>query len=148
MDVKIICAKENYEKYKKMLEKSGFVVSNDSSLVLREEDFIQDTFIGEKDDGYEIIQYSKILYIESFGHTIVLHTKNDSYNIREKLYELEIILVNYNFIRINKSTIVAKNAIKKIKPTFNGRIDLHLINGSIVYVSKRYRRQFKDFIGF
>lgn len=148
MEIKIICRKENYEKYKQLLEKSGFVISNNAKLLFKEEDYSQDTFICEKSNEYEIIHYSKIVYIESFGHNIILNTLQNKYKIREKLYEVEGILIDKNFIRINKSTIVSKSGIKKIKPSLNGRIDLVLKNDKIVYVSKNYSKQFKEFIGF
>lgn len=148
MEIKIICKKENYEKYKQLLEKSGFVISNNAKLLFKEEDYSQDTFIGENSNEYEIIHYSKIIYIESFGHNIILNTLQNEYKIREKLYEVEGILMDKNFIRINKSTIVSKSGIKKIKPSLNGRIDLVLKNDKVVYVSKNYSKQFKEFIGF
>lgn len=148
MKIKLICKKENYEKYKELLEKSGFVISNDAKLIFKEEDYIQESFIGEQSGEYEIIHFSKIVYIESFGHNIYLHTLENEYKIREKLYEVEGILGNKSFIRINKSTIVSKGGIKKIKPSLNGRIDLSLKNDKVVYVSKNYSKQFKEFIGF
>lgn len=148
LEIKIICKRENYEKYKQLLEKSGFVISNNAKLLFKEEDYSQDSFIGENSNEYEIIHFSKVIYIESFGHNIILHTLDKQFNIREKLYEVEGLLADKNFVRINKSTIVSKGGIKKIKPSLNGRIDLLLKTGEVVYVSKNYSRQFKEFIGF
>lgn len=148
MEIKIVCKKENYLKYKKILEESGFVISNNAKLVFKEEDYSQDTFIGESNNHFEIIHYTKILFVESFGHSIVLHTMHNEYSIREKLYEVEGLLEHKQFIRINKSTIISKAGIKKIKPSINGRFDIILKNDKIVYVSKNYNKQFKEFIGF
>lgn len=148
MKIKIICVQENYSQYKKMLEKSGFEVSTNADLVFKEENYSQDTFIGELEGEYEIIHYSKIIFVESFGHNIVLHTKTSSFNIREKLYQVEGLLQDKGFLRINKSTIVSKAGIKKIKPSINGRFDLILKTNHTVYVSKNYNKQFKEFIGF
>ena len=148
LEIKIICKKENYEKYKQLLEKSGFVISNNANLLFKEEDYSQDSFIGEHSNEYEIIHFSKVIYIESFGHNIFLHTLEKEFRIREKLYEVEGLLSDKSFIRINKSTIVSKGGIKKIKPSLNGRIDLILKNDKVVYVSKNYSKQFKEFIGF
>jgi two-component system response regulator LytT len=148
LEIKIICKKENYEKYKKILENSGFVISSTAKLLFKEEDYDQDTFICENENAYEMIHYAKIIYIESFGHEIFLHTMTDHFKIREKLYEVEGILMDKGFIRINKSTIVSKQSISKIKPSLNGRMDLVLKNGEVVYVSKNYSKQFKQFIGF
>lgn len=148
MNIKIICKKENYEKYKNLLKKSGFVISNNANLLFKEEEYSQDTFICENSNEFEIIHFSQIVYIESFGHDILLHTIQKEYKIKEKLYEVEGILFDKGFIRINKSTIVSKQGIKKIRPSLNGRMDLMLKNGKTVYVSKNYSKQFKEFIGF
>lgn len=148
MKIKIICKEENYDMYKLMLEKSGFTISKDATLLFKEEDFIQDSFIGEQNGEFEIIHFSKIILIESFGREIVLHTLSKEYAIREKLFETEGILDAKGFIRINKSIIVSKTGIKRIKPTFNGRIDLLMKNDKKVSVSKNYNKKFKTFIGF
>ena len=148
LKVKIIASKENYDLYKEKLESAGFIISNDADLVLKETTFTQDTFIGNKEDKYEIIHYSKILYFESFGHNIVLKTLNAEYSVKEKLYEIEAILLDKFFIRVNKSQIINKFGIKEIIPSLNSRINLKMKNGDIVYVSRSYTQRFKEFIGF
>lgn len=148
MKVRIICKEENYEKYKTMLEKSGFKVSRDATILFKEEDFIQDSFIGELNGEFEIIHFTKIVFIESFGRNINLHTITDNYVIKEKLYEVEEILSDKGFIRVNKSMIVSKNGIKRIKPTLNGRIDLLMKNNEKITVSRNYSKRFRNFIGF
>ena len=148
LKVKIIARKENYEKYKLNLEKAGFIISEDAGLVFKESDFIQDTFVGLIEDKYEIVHYSKILYFESYGHDIFMKTTNTTYKVKEKLYEIEYLLYDKDFIRINKSTIISKYGIKEIIPTFNSRINLVMKNNDIVYVTRNYSQIFKEFIGF
>lgn len=148
MKVRILCKQENYEKYKDMLEKSGFEISNEGNILFKEDDFKQDTFICQKDGSFEIIHYSKIIYVESFGREIVLHTANTSYSIREKLYEVEGLLSDKGCTRISKSIIVSRSGISKMKPMLNGRMDLLMKNGKTISVSRSYNKKFKDFIGF
>jgi two-component system response regulator LytT len=131
-----------------MLEKAGFTISINANLLFKEEDYIQDSFIGELNGEYEIIHFSKIIYVESFGRNIILHTSNHEYNIREKLYEVEEMLSGRNYIRVSKSTIVAKTGIKRIKPSLNGRINLIMIDNKLLSVSKTYSKIFKNIIGF
>ncbi len=131
-----------------MLEKSGFEISQDACLIFKEEDYVQDSFVGELNKEYEIIHFDKIVFVESFGRDIVLHTKYKEYSIREKLYQVEGILMDRGFVRINKSTVVSKSGIKRIKPTFNGRIDLIMMNEKLLSVSKIYNKRFRNFIGF
>ncbi len=148
LKVKIIACKENYEKYKEKLELAGFIISNDSELIFKETNFNQETFIGSFDSKYEIVHYSNILYFESFGHNIIMKTINKELNIKEKLYEIENILLDKSFIRVNKSQIVSKFGIQEIIPSFNSRINLKMKNGDIVYVSRNYSQKFKEIIGF
>lgn len=147
MKIKLVCKKENYEKYKKMLDISGFEISTDASLTFKEDDFVQETFIGFNNGTYEIIHFRNIIFIESFGHDIILHTLDKEYRIKDKLYEIEGILHDKGFIRINKSTIVNKFGIKEINPTFNSRIILLMKNGNKLTVTRSYNLEFKKFIG-
>jgi two-component system response regulator LytT len=147
MKIKLVCQKENYDKYKTMLEKSGFEISEDASLTFKEDDYIQETFLGFINGSYEIIHFRNIIFIESFGHEIILHTLDNKYQIKEKLYEIEGILHDKGFVRINKSTIVNKFGIKELNPTFNSRIILLMKNGSELIVTRNYNPHFKKFIG-
>ncbi|AIO18844.1 Sensory transduction protein LytR [Candidatus Izimaplasma bacterium HR1] len=147
MKIKIVCQKDNYDKYKSMLEKAGFIISADAELTFREDDYKQETFIGEVESKYEIIHYSKIVFIESFGHEISLHTMDKTYSIREKLYEVEGVLHDKDFIRINKSQIINKKAIQEINPTFNSRIILLMRNKEKLTVTRNYNQAFKRSIG-
>jgi|LGOV01.1.fsa_nt_gb two-component system response regulator LytT len=147
MKIKIVCRKENYDKYKTMLEISGFTIAEDAELTFKEDDYQQETFIGEVNSKYEIIHHSRIVFIESFGHEISLHTIDKSYLIREKLYEVEGVLHDKGFIRINKSQIVNKKAIQEIIPTFNSRINLLMKNNEKLTVTRNYNQSFKRSIG-
>ena len=74
--------------------------------------------------------------------------QNQEYKIKEKLYEIETILYEKNFIRINKSQVINKYGIKTIIPSFNSRINLVMKNDDILYVTRVYSSRFKEFIGF
>ena len=148
MDIKIICKKENYDTYVKMLKSAGFTISVDADLTFREDDFIQDTFIGKIGDIYEIIPYTKVVLIESFGHEIILHTIDNTYSIKEKLFEIEGLFEDKGFIRINKSQIINKTMIIEIRPAFNSKLSLLMKNKAIVDVTRSYLIRFKEYIGF
>jgi len=147
MKVKLLCKKENYNKFKQMLEAGGYTVSNDAELTFKEDNYQQETFIGEYNSSFEIIHYKKIIFIESFGHEIKLHTNEKSYSIREKLYEVEGILSDKSFVRINKSQIANIDAIKQINPTFNSKIILLMKNDESLIVTRNYAPIFKRSIG-
>lgn len=148
MDIKIICKKENYEMYKKMLESAGFTINMEAELTFREDNFIQDTVIGQIDDKYEIIHYTKIVIVESFGHDVVLHTIDKKFMLKQKLYEIEGVFEDRGLIRVNKSQIVNRTMIKEIRPAFNSKLSLLMKNGMLVDVTRNYLIRFKEYIGF
>lgn len=148
MDIRIVCKKENYELYVKMLESAGFTISPSAELTFREDNFIQDTFIGEINQIYDIIHYSKIVLVESFGHDIILYTLDKRFSIKEKLYEIEELFEDRGLIRVNKSQIINRTMIKEIRPSFNSKLTLLMKNDMGVDVTRSYLIRFKEYIGF
>jgi DNA-binding LytR/AlgR family response regulator len=147
MKVKLITKAENYTELKQMLEKGGFKVSNDANLILtdrNEESF----FLGDQNHEIIPIAYDDVLYIESYGRDIYINTINSFMKLNHRLYEVELALKGFNFIRISKSVIINKAGIKRIIPIINGRFDLIMKNNEKVTVTKTYRNSFKAFIGF
>jgi len=148
LKIRIISKPETYHQYKEMLEKAGFSISDDATLVFQETASSNDSLLGEKNGQLEIIPYDKIVMIESFGRTIVLHTESNRYTIREKLFELEELLDPSRFMRINKSMIISRSGISKITPYMNGMMFLKMKNNMEITVSRNYRSVFKKFIGY
>ena len=58
-----------------------------------------------KDRSEYFVDVSEILFFETDGEKIYGHTREEAYEVRQKLYELEEILP-IAFCRISKSTIV------------------------------------------
>lgn len=84
-----------------------------------------------------------ILFFETSDHHIHAHTKNDMYQIKYKLYELEEMLPG-NFMRISKSTILNVKKIYAIHKTISSPCliefeDTH----KQVYVSRHYYKPLK-----
>ena len=148
MDIKIICREENYNCYKKKLELAGFQVVDEANLVLKETDYQPKTLLGRMDKHYEQIPVSDIYLVESFGRDIFAYTQDGSYQIKYKLYEIEHEYENLGFIRINKSQIVNKNYIHKIKPLLNSRIKIVLKTKQVLETSRIYQEHFREIIGF
>ena len=67
--------------------------------------------------------------------------------IKEKLYELELKLQDRLFARISKSYIISIYQIEKIKPTFNGKLNLILSSREQLEVSRHYIADFRKILG-
>lgn len=71
----------------------------------------------------------------------------ESYQIKNKLYELEERLLEFGFIRINKSVIINIRTIDEFMPWFSGKLLLKMKDGSELEVTKSYAQEFKKYIG-
>lgn len=109
-------------------------------IVLGEGYFI----LGENKIGKRRLNVNNIIYIESFGDEVLAHLYDDTFRLREKLYELEKELYDYNFIRVSKSYLVNIGKIKYIKPLINAKLLLILEGDYNIDVNRSYVKSFKE----
>lgn len=149
MKIKLVCGKDDKEKYLKQLKAGNFeIVEDDFDLILIDNNYKKESIVGRINESYELLKPEDILYIESFGHEIICTTINNVYRIKEKLYEIEAMFFKNGFIRINKSYVINKNHIKDIKPTFNSKFIITMKDNVVVEVTRSYYYKFKESIGF
>ncbi|MBK5253375.1 MAG: LytTR family transcriptional regulator [Peptostreptococcaceae bacterium] len=110
-----------------------------ASTVLRKEKFT----VYKKDREY-YIKIEDILFFETEGSRIKVHTKNDMYETDLKLYELEELLPGH-FMRVSKSGIVNMNHIYSVSKnlTSSSVLEFYETNKQI-YVSRHYYRPLKN----
>lgn len=88
-----------------------------------------------------IINIHSILYVESYGHDVIIHTLTGEFKSRQKLSSLLQELEYFEFIQIHKSYIVNKNAISHMTSkqiTLNNSI--HLLLG------RKYKNVVKELL--
>ncbi len=147
MKVKIRCKIDKKDKIETMLKNGGFEVSEQGEFEFIETDFYFQSLIAMDDDKNQcMIELSDILYIDSLGRDIFIHTEGGIYRINETLGNLERKLPQTDFSRVSKSTIIRKSAIKKISPSFQMRFKLTIKNDDKVYVTRSYYYTFMNFI--
>ena len=97
-----------------------------------------------KDRSEYFVDVSKILFFETDGEKIYGHTKEEAYEVRQKLYELEEILP-IAFCRISKSTIVNTKQIYSIEKSFSGTSTVNFYQThKQVHVSRHYYQLLKE----
>lgn len=69
-----------------------------------------------------------------------------TYQIRKRLYQIEEILPSY-FIRINKSSIININFIKRFNTSWTANVFVELIDGFKDYISRRQLKNVKERLG-
>ena len=70
-----------------------------------------------KDTSEYYVDLADILFSETEGNKIFAHARNNAYEVKLKLYELEECLPRY-FCRISKSTITNIKAIYSLEKSF------------------------------
>lgn len=87
---------------------------------------------------------SDIVYIEGFSKEAYIHTLDKQYRTTKKLYELEEVLMQYNFIRINKAMILNMKYIEFLIPDVQRRYVIVLKNKEKLLLTRNYVMEFKN----
>lgn len=101
------------------------------------------TILGYLDKNMYVVKISDIEYIEGLSKGCYLHTKDQEYLCKYKLYELEELLIGTAFIRISKSIIVNITYINYVLPEFNSRYLVIMKSGIKLILSRKYLKDFK-----
>ncbi len=89
-----------------------------------------------------LLEISFIYYIESVDKRTFVYTKENCYESKLRLYELEESLGSY-FLRISKSMIVNLKKIKSVKSDLSGRMEASMLNGEKIVISRSYVKEIK-----
>lgn len=101
-------------------------------------------FIVYKGDVEYYIGLEDILFFETEGSIIDVHTKDEIYETNYRLYELEELLPTH-FMRISKSTILNANEVYAIHRNLSSSSIVEFQNThKQVYVSRRYYKDLKE----
>ena len=101
-------------------------------------------FLLYKGDTEYYLNVNDIIFFETEGNAVMAHTKNDMYETRRKLYELEE-LSGGRFQRISKSAIVNVDKVYSIKRnvTSSSAIEFQGTHKQI-YVSRAYYKILRE----
>ncbi len=167
--LKIIWNKEDVEKIKSRLSSDYNLVLTDDpnevpdhkvGIILDDSDlekikpilemlaYEQSQIMFQTPSGWIQLPVTEITYLEAFGDDIYIHSLNmSSQMIKQPLYQLEEILRPYHFVRIGKSFIVSISKIRYIRTSFNAKLDLELVTGTHLEVSRSFVKDFKNALG-
>ena len=98
-----------------------------------------------REEEQYIIDADEIVFIEASGNNVYAYTKQDTYEAKQKLYEIKELLGGRSFAQINKSVIVNINYVKSIQAEFSGNYRIKLKNRKeSLTISRKYFKEFKD----
>jgi two-component system, LytTR family, response regulator len=93
-------------------------------------------------NGIVFVPVDGILWIEAADKYVELHTADRTYLARQTIQSLEESLDPKQFVRIHRSTIVRKAAVRGLHPLFHGDYLVRLNNGNELTLSRNFRESF------
>ena len=111
---------------------------------LKLEDLI---FLGYHNDRIHRLKISDIYYFEAVDGKVFIYCKDEIYEVKHKLYELEELCKGRKCFRTSKSTILNIAKISFVRPSLSGRFEAVLDNGERVVISRQYVPVLKNMLG-
>jgi two-component system LytT family response regulator len=93
-------------------------------------------------NGIVFVPVDGILWIEAKDKYVEFHTPDRAYLARQTIQSLEESLDPKQFVRIHRSTIVRKAAVRGLHPLFHGDYLMRLSNGTELTLSRNFRESF------
>ena len=126
------------------LRKLNIEIDDRSEYVLTRRAMDHNYLPAKNDEQTFYISIDDIIFIESLGHDVMLHTKDGVYVTKERLKTLERMLDPDDFLRVSNSSIVSIKNIRRIEASILQKFILHMSNGDKVDVTRSYYYIFKD----
>jgi two-component system, LytTR family, response regulator len=93
-------------------------------------------------NGIIFVLVEGIVWIDTADKYVELHTADRTYLARQTIQSLEETLDPKQFVRIHRSTIVRKAAVRGLHPLFHGDYLVRLNNGTELTLSRNFRESF------
>lgn len=94
-----------------------------------------------------VLSLDDILYMETMDKQVYLYTSTAIYTSDLRLYEIEERCMEYDFLRVSKSTIINFQKIQSLRPDLDGRIQVTMKNNKKLFVSRQYAPILKKRLG-
>jgi two-component system LytT family response regulator len=94
------------------------------------------------ESGFIFVPVDQILWIEAANKYVVVYTTAGTHIARQTIQSLQDKLDPEQFVRVHRSTIVRKSAVRWLHPLFHGDYIVKLVNGAEVTLSRNFRASF------
>lgn len=102
---------------------------------------------GIRDGVITMLEPANVYYFEGVDNKVFIYCKQNVYETKQRLYEIEEEFSNTNFFRASKSVILNVTKIKSVSPAYSGRFEALLFNGEKVVISRQYVPELKKKLG-
>ena len=79
-----------------------------------------------------------VCYFEAVDEKLFAYTKDEVYELRLRLYEVEQAYASYHFVRCSKSVVLNLMQLDSISPAVCGRFLASMKNGENLMISRQY----------
>lgn len=107
------------------------------------EGFLSSKITVHKNQETRSVSSYEIVRIYSESKKVYVRTKEETFEVRDRLYVLEESLGDRGFVRISNSEIVNISQIGKLDMSYTGTIKMFMKNGDETFVSRRYVSRIK-----
>lgn len=101
------------------------------------------TLTGNVDGRIYQFNLSDVFYFEAVDERVFAYTKDKSYELKTRLYELENAYADKHFIRCAKAFVINLMKLESISPALNGRFTAHMKNSEKIIISRQYVPEMK-----
>ena len=99
------------------------------------------------DQNALVLPLRDVFYVESVDLKTFVYAEKNVYRSRLKLYEVEALLADGDFLRISKQAIVNIRKIRSVAPAGAGCFSATLLNGEKIIISRQYAPAMKGRFG-
>ncbi len=149
MKIRLNISDEHYEEVKSKLLQAGFEIDEEGEFILSEAGTRALAFVIARDEkGQKVhVAADDIIYIESFGHDVEVHTAEGRFLAVDRLYQIADMLDRKEFCRVSNSVIISRKHVTRIRPALSMKFVLTMADGTQVDVTRSYYYAFKEFFG-
>lgn len=87
-----------------------------------------------------------VFYFEALDEKVFAYTKEQIYEMKMRLYEVEKSFENRHFVRCSKSVVLNLMLLDSISPALNGRFFAHMKNDEKLMISRQYAPRLKQVV--
>lgn len=148
MKIQLAVSKERHAALKSALEERGITVDDDADLVLSERScFLDSLTVKDGTGSWVLLPVDQIVLIETYSRIVEVHTETNTYQARDRLYQIANLVDPADFLRISNSVIIAKKKVRRITPALSMKFTLTMQGGRTVDVTRSYYYIFREAFG-
>lgn len=121
------------------IRKAMYILENEG---ICEDDENNSILAVKKGKDIVLLDFEDIFMIKVENKQTKVYSDTEEYFIKKPLYQIEEVL-NSDFIRISKSTIVNLRKVKRVAPSLRGMMFIELKNDLKDNISRKYLADFK-----